>query len=88
MTTEMTKSMTPDELDQAKENYANLIVDGMDMDTLVTFAIDSIMHNMELWDEIDLKEEVLDLYDEEVWQDLTEGTTTNVTYGEEMRPAS
>lgn len=88
MTTEMTKSMTPDELDQAKENYANLIVDGMDMDTLVTFAIDSIMHNMELWDEQDLKEEVLDLYDEEIWQDLTEGTTTNVTYGEEMRPAS
>ena len=88
MTTEMTKSMTPDELDQAKENYANLIVDGMDMDTLVTFAIDSIIHNMEMWDEQDLKEEVLDLYDEEIWEDLTEGTTTNVTYGDEMRPAS
>lgn len=73
MTTEMTKSMTPDELDKAKENYANLIVDGMDMDDLWTFAVEGIIHNMEMWDEQDLKEEVLDLYDEEVWQDLKEG---------------
>lgn len=88
MTTEMTKSMTPEELDQAKDRYANLIVDGMDMDDLWTFAVETLIHNMEMWDEQDLKEEVLDLYDEEIWEDLTEGTTTNVTYGEEMRPAS
>lgn len=73
MTTEMTKSMTSDQLDKAKENYANLIVDGMDMDDLWTFAVEGIIHNMEMWDEQDLKEEVLDLYDEEVWQDLKEG---------------
>ena len=80
--------MNNDQLDQLKENYANLIVDGMDMDTLVTFAIDSIIHNMETWDEEDLKEEILDLYDEETWTDLTEGKTINVTYGDEMKPAS
>lgn len=88
MTTEMTKSMTPEQLDQAKDRYANLIVDGMDMDDLWTFAVETLLHNMEMWDEQDLKEEVLDLYDEEIWEDLTEGTTMNVTYGEEMRPAS
>lgn len=88
MTTEMTKSMTPEQLDQAKDRYANLIVDGMDMDDLWTFAVETLLHNMEMWDEQDLKEEVLDLYDEEIWEDLTEGTTINVTYGEEMRPAS
>jgi len=80
--------MTPEELDQAKDRYANLIVDGMDMDDLWTFAVETIIHNMEMWDEQDLKEEVLDLYDEEIWEDLTEGTKMNVTYGEEMRPAS
>lgn len=88
MTTEMTKSMTPEQLDQAKDRYANLIVDGMDMDDLWTFAVETLLHNMEMWDEQDLKEEVLDLYDEEIWEDLTEGTTMNVTYGDEMRPAS
>ena len=64
--------MNQDQLDQVKENYANLIVDGMDMNTLCTFAIDTIMHNMESWDEQDLKEEVVDLYGEEIWQDLSE----------------
>tara|TARA_Y100000004_G_scaffold7960_1_gene8880 strand:- start:717 stop:983 length:267 start_codon:yes stop_codon:yes gene_type:complete len=88
MTIEMTKSMTPEQLEKAKDNYANLIVDGMDMDDLWTFAVETLLHNMEMWDEQDLKEEVLDLYDEEIWEDLTEGTTINVTYGEEMRPAS
>lgn len=73
MTTEMIKSMTPDQLDKAKDNYANLIVDGMDMDDLWTFAVETIMHNMEMWDEQDLKEEVLDLYGEDIWQDLKEG---------------
>ena len=43
----------------------------MDVDTLCTFAIDTIMHNMESWDEQDLKEEVVDLYDQETWDDLT-----------------
>ena len=88
MTIEMTKSTNEDQLEQLKENYANLIIDGMDMDDLVQFAVDSIMNNMEMWDEQDLKEEVLDLYGEEIWTDLTEGTTINVTYGDEMKPAS
>ena len=82
------KKLNEDQLEQLKENYTNLIIDGMDMDCLVQFAFDSIMHNMETWDEKDLKEEVLYLYDEETWTDLTEETTINVTHGEEMRPAS
>ncbi len=73
MTIEMTKSMTPEQLEKAKDNYANLIVDGMDMDDLWTFAVETLMHNMEMWDEQDLKEEVLDLYGEDIWQDLKEG---------------
>jgi len=66
------KKLTEDQLDKLKENYANMIVDGMDMDTLVTFAIDSIMHNMEMWDQADVTEEIVDLYDEEILNDLLE----------------
>jgi hypothetical protein len=57
-------------LEEMKDNYANLIIDGMDMDCLIQFAYDSIMQSMEMWDEEDLKEEVIELYDEEVWNDL------------------
>ena len=65
-------TMNTDQLDKVKENYANHIVDGMDMDDLWTFAVETIMQNMEMWDEEDLKEEVVDLYGEEIWQDLSE----------------
>ena len=64
--------MNQEQLKTLKENYANLIVDGMDMDCLVQFALDSIMNDMEKWDEVDVKEEVLYLYDDEVWKDLQE----------------
>ena len=57
-------------LEEMKNNYANLIIDGMDMDCLIQFAYDSIMQSMEMWDEEDLKEEVIELYDEEIWNDL------------------
>ena len=53
--------MNAKQLDQFKLNYAELIVDGMDMDTLITFAIESIEQNIKDWDEDDVKSEILDL---------------------------
>ena len=63
-------SMNAKQLDQFKLNYAELIVDGMDMDTLVTFAIESIEQNIKDWDEDDVKSEILDYYGEETLMDL------------------
>ena len=62
--------MTEEQLDKLKENYANLIVDGMDMNALWTFAVEGIIHNMEMWDEQDVKGEILDHYDQETLDDL------------------
>lgn len=71
---QMTFSET--QLHNIKENYAQLILDGMDMRSLEAFAMDSIMNNMEMWDEKDIKEEVLDFYGEETWNDLVEEAET------------
>jgi len=62
--------MNKDQLDKLKENYADLIVDGMDMNTLYSLAVWTIIHNMETWDEQDVKEEILDLYGEEIYNNL------------------
>ena len=62
--------MNESDLFTFKENYVNMIIDGMDMDSLVQFAFDSIMDNIKDWDEEDVKEEVLDLYDEEMLESL------------------
>ena len=81
--------MNAKQLDQFKLNYAELIVDGMDMDTLVTFAIESIEQNIKDWDEDDVKSEILDYYGEETLNDLLpetniselESTANNYTTG-------
>ena len=65
--------MTPEELDTLKDNYAYHIVDGMDMNDLITFAVEAIAHNMESWDEEEVKEEIIDLYGEETLTNLVEG---------------
>lgn len=59
-------------LDELKQRYAEYIVDGMDMDSLVQFAIDSVYDAIKDWDEEELKDEVTLIYDEEVWEDLVE----------------
>ena len=81
------KKLTETQLQTAKEVYANMIIDSMDIDTLCQFVYDTMMENMEGWDETDLKEEVTFLYDDETWENVTEGEIP-VSYGEEMKPAS
>ena len=73
-TNPMTDSkLTTKQLDQLKLNYAELIVEGMDMDTLITFAVESIEQNIKDWDENDVKSEILDYYDDETLEGLMEG---------------
>ena len=62
--------MNKEQLDQLKLNYAEMIVESMDMDTLITFAVEAIEDNIKEWDEEDVKEEILDLYGEEVLEGL------------------
>ena len=65
--------LTTKQLDQLKLNYAELIVEGMDMDTLITFAVESIEQNIKNWDEEDVKSEILDYYGDETLEGLMEG---------------
>ena len=62
---------------QLKEAYANMIVDDMDMKTLCQFAFDSILSNLESYDQDDLKDEIVELYDEEVLNNLLEEVDTD-----------
>ena len=71
MQTQMT--MNKEQLDQFKFNYAEMIVDQMDMDTLITFAVESIEQNLKDYTEEELKEEILDLYDDSVLSSIIGG---------------
>ena len=59
-----------------KENYVEMIIDrrlrinGMDTDSLYQMAYDLLLDAYENVDESALKEEILDLYDEEMLESL------------------
>ena len=59
------------ELDQLKRSYAQMIVEGMDMDMLIEMAEDSIVEQVKNYEYEDLKEEISDMYGEDVWSSLT-----------------
>jgi hypothetical protein len=62
--------ITTNKLDTLKNAYAEMIVEGMDMNTLITFAVESIEQNIKDYDMEDLKEEIIDCYGEETWTDM------------------
>ena len=64
--------MNKEQLAQFKYNYCERIIEDMDMDTLMTLAHDLLMDSYQSCSEEEIKEEILDLYDEEVLSDLME----------------
>ena len=62
--------MNNEQLNQLKENYANMIVDGLDMNDLCQMAFDLLLDAYKDCSEDEIKEEIVDLYDEEVLESL------------------
>ena len=62
--------MTLNLIDQLKSAYAEMIVEGMDMKSLITFAVESIEQNLKDYDLNDIKEEIIDCYGEDVLSDM------------------
>ena len=62
--------MTINQIDQLKNAYAEMIVEGMDMNSLITFAVESIQQNLKDYDLNDIKEEIIDCYGEDVLSDM------------------
>jgi len=65
-------TLNQQQLDQLKENYANQIIDGMDMKTLEQFAFDTIIQSMETWDTEDVLDEIKLCYDDELATEMLE----------------
>ena len=67
-------TMNESDLFELKENYVNLIIDGMDIDALCAYARDCMLNGTDgisEFSEEDIKEEIVDLYGEDTLEDLT-----------------
>jgi len=76
-------SLTSLQRSELIEQWVELVVDGMDMKTLVGVVTDNMMDYYEDCSDIELKEEI-DNYDEDLYDELLE----NVTYDPEKDAAS
>ena len=69
-----TIKMNESDLFELKENYVNHIIDGMDIDTLCAYAKDCMLNGTDgisEWSESEVKEEIVDMYGEDILEDLT-----------------
>jgi hypothetical protein len=73
MSSEMT--LTSQQLDQLIDNYAERIVDEMDVKCLMQFVFDTIVENLRGKDEEEVLGEIAYVYDEDVIQELVESVT-------------
>jgi hypothetical protein len=64
--------LSKDQTKQLAAAYCEKIVEDMDLDTLMTMCYDLLMDAYENMDPDDIKEEILDLYDEETLNSLME----------------
>ena len=68
-------TLTPDQIDQFVENYAERIVDDMDTKTLMQFAYDVIVENLGIQSPDDILNEVSCVYDDDIVEELIESVT-------------
>ena len=64
--------MNESELFQLKEKYCEHIIDGMDVDSLAQMAYDLLLDAYQDCTEDEIKSEIVDLYDQELLNDLME----------------
>ena len=65
-------TLTQDQIYKLTQLYAERVVDNMDIRDLCAFAIDTIVDNMNDYNESELMEELSHYYDDEELQELVE----------------
>jgi len=68
-------TLSTDQLQQLKSNYATEIIDAMDLNDLMMMCHDLLMDSYMECTEEQMQEEVEDLYSEDMWEQLVEGVT-------------
>jgi hypothetical protein len=63
-------TMNKEQLAQFKYNYCEKIIEDMDLNTLMVLAHDLLMDSYQSCTEEEIKEEILDLYDDEMLESL------------------
>tara|TARA_B100000427_G_scaffold230857_1_gene194019 strand:+ start:1788 stop:2018 length:231 start_codon:yes stop_codon:yes gene_type:complete len=72
------KKLTSTQRDELTEQFAELVVDSMDLDTLISYAQEQLIDALNSYSLEELKQDV-DNYDEELYEELVDNVTTETT---------
>ena len=70
------KDLTNAQRDELISQYSELVIDSMDMDSLVQYAQEQLANYIDKLTDSELKEEV-DNYDEDLFDELVDNVTTD-----------
>ena len=70
------KELNPKQRDELIEQYSELVVDSMDIDSLVQYAQEQLANYFDKLSDSELKEDV-DNYDEELYEELVDNVTSD-----------
>ena len=68
------KNLTSAQRDQLIEQYTEMIVDNMDMESLIQYAQEQLANYLDNLTDIEIKEDI-DRYDEELYDELVDNVT-------------
>lgn len=68
-------TLTPDQINQLIENYAERRVDDMDTKCLMQFVYDAIVENLQHMGDEEILDQIACVYDEETLQEMIENVT-------------
>lgn len=71
-------TLSKDQLSKLTLMYAERVVDNMDIRDLCAFAVDTIVDNMDDYNESELMEELSHYYDDDELQEMVEEVTQTV----------
>ena len=71
------KNLTSAQRDQLIEQYTEIIVDNMDMDSLIQYAQEQMANHLDNLSDIEIKEDI-DRYDEELYKELVDNVTSHI----------
>ena len=63
-------TMNEEQLSKIKDQYAEMIMDNMDYKDMERLLFDVIRSDMEVTNEEELRDEIVDYYGEETWEEM------------------
>ena len=71
------KKLTNIQRDELIEQYTEVIVDNMDMESLIQYAQEQLANHLDNLSDIEIKEDI-DRYDEELYKELVDNVTSHI----------